>query len=165
MPRGSRAPISFLLVSATSEKAPSIARTASMNLSMKRGCRLWATRCRMTSVSDVDWQIAPSCTQLFAQGQRIGQMAVMADREAARREIREQGLHVAQYGVAGGRVANVADRALPAEPVHRRLFGKMIADQAETALGIELLAVERDDAGCFLSAMLQGMQTERRERC
>ena len=32
-------------------------------------------------------------------------------------------------------------------------------------LGVETLAVERDDAAAFLAAMLQGVQTERGENC
>ena len=44
-------------------------------------------------------------------------------------------------------------------------FGKMVADEAETPLCVKLLAVERNNARCFLPAMLQGMQPERRECC
>ena len=55
MPSGSRAPMSFLLVSATSENAPSSWRTASMNRSTTSGLRLRATRWTIASVSVVDW--------------------------------------------------------------------------------------------------------------
>jgi hypothetical protein len=32
---------------------------------------------------------------------------------------------------------------------------------AEAAMGVELAAIPTDDAGCFLTAVLQGMQSER----
>ena len=59
MPSGSRAPIIFLLVRTTSEYAPSSWRRQSTNLSTIRARLERATRCRITSVSEVDWQIAP----------------------------------------------------------------------------------------------------------
>jgi hypothetical protein len=40
----------------------------------------------------------------------------------------------------------------------------MVADKAETAFGVEVLAVEADDACCFLAAMLERMQAERGKR-
>jgi hypothetical protein len=43
--------------------------------------------------------------------------------------------------------------------------GEGVADEAETAFGMEALAVEGDDAGRLLAAMLQGVQAERGERC
>jgi hypothetical protein len=39
----------------------------------------------------------------------------------------------------------------------------VVANQAHALFGMELLAIESDDAGCFLAAMLQGMQPERRQ--
>ena len=41
--------------------------------------------------------------------------------------------------------------------------GEVVADEAEAALGVEALAVEGDDAGRLLAAMLQGVQAERGE--
>ena len=40
----------------------------------------------------------------------------------------------------------------------------MVADQAHAFFGVELLAVEGDDARRFLAAMLERMQAERRQR-
>jgi hypothetical protein len=37
----------------------------------------------------------------------------------------------------------------------------MVADQAYTPLGMEMVAVETDDAGRLLAAMLERMQTKR----
>ena len=39
--------------------------------------------------------------------------------------------------------------------------GEGVADQAEAALGMEALAVEGDDAGGFLAAVLERVQAER----
>ena len=39
--------------------------------------------------------------------------------------------------------------------------GEGVADQAEAALGMETLAVERHDAGGFLTAVLKRMQAKR----
>src|SRR5262249_38097717 len=39
-----------------------------------------------------------------------------------------------------------------------------VADEPEPALGMEALAVEADDAGRLLAAVLQGMQPERGDR-
>ena len=40
---------------------------------------------------------------------------------------------------------------------------EVVADEAQAALGVELLAVEGDDAAGLLAAMLQGVQAERGE--
>ena len=40
----------------------------------------------------------------------------------------------------------------------------MVADQADTAFGVEMVAVEADDAGGFLAAMLEGVEAERGQR-
>ena len=39
--------------------------------------------------------------------------------------------------------------------------GEGVADEAEAALGVEAAAVEGDDAGGLLAAMLEGVQSER----
>ena len=60
MPSGSRMPIIFFDDSATSEKAPSTWRIASMKRELRSRSRLVAIRCRIVSVSEVDEKIAPS---------------------------------------------------------------------------------------------------------
>ena len=50
----------------------------------------------MTSVSEVDWQMAPEEIELLAQGERVGEVAVVGYGEAAGVDIGEQRLHVAQ---------------------------------------------------------------------
>ena len=88
----------------------------------------------------------------------------MRDREAAGLEFGEQRLDIAQHGLAGRRVAHMADRGSPRQPVDGRGSGEVVADQPLAALGVEPRAVESDDAGCLLAAMLQGMQPKRDDR-
>ena len=100
--------------------------------------------------------------QFAAQGQSVGEIAVVADREAAGIELGEQRLDVAQDGVARGGIAHMADRGMvPGSRSITSRRGEGIADKAEPALGVKPGAVEGDDAGGFLAAMLQGVQSER----
>ena len=99
--------------------------------------------------------------QLAAQRQAVGQVAVVADGEAAAFEFGEQRLHVAQDGLAGGRIADMADGGGAGQAVDDFAAGKGVADEAQAALGMEALAVEGNDAGGFLTAMLERMQAER----
>ena len=73
----------------------------------------------------------------------------------------EQGLHVAQDRLARRRIADVADRGGARQSLDHRTAGKGVADQAKPALAVKPAAVERDDAGGFLAAVLQGVQSER----
>ena len=88
----------------------------------------------------------------------------MSDREAAGLEFREQRLNIAQYGLAGRRVAHMADRRPARQAVDRRAAREVIADQPLAALRVESDAVESDDASGLLTAMLQGVQPERGNR-
>ena len=120
-------------------------------------------RCRTTSVSEVDWQMAPEEMSSLPQRQRVGQVAVMADGKAAGVEIGEQGLYVAQNDIAGGRVAVVADRHAPAETRDDVGLAEVVADETKAPLLVEAAAVVGHDAAAFLAAMLQGVQPERRD--
>ena len=119
----------------------------------------------MTSVSVVDCIIAPSRTSCAAQREAVGQVAVVADGEAAAVELGEQRLDVAQDGLAGGRVAHVADRRHAGQPVDHLAAGEIVADESHPPLGMESPAVERHDARRFLAAVLKGMQAERGDGC
>ncbi len=99
--------------------------------------------------------------ELAAQRQSVGEIAVMADGEAERIEFGEQRLHVAQQGLAGGRIADMADGRRAGQAVDHPAVGEGVADQAEPPLGMKTPAVEGDDAGGFLAAMLERMQAER----
>ena len=88
----------------------------------------------------------------------------MGEGEAASVEVGEQRLHVAQDGVAGGGIADVAERDVALEPADHLGLVEVVADQAQAALGMEMRAVVGDDAGGLLAAMLQGVQAERGQR-
>ncbi len=80
-----------------------------MKRSMKRGIFERATRCSITSVSRGRLQHGAVAHELAPQRQAVGEIAVVGDGEAAAVELGEQRLHVAQDGLAGGRVARMAD--------------------------------------------------------
>ena len=88
----------------------------------------------------------------------------MGDREAAAFELGEERLDVAQDRPAGRRVADMADRRGALEALDGGAVREAVADEAELALGVEDAAVEGDDAGGFLAAMLQGVEAERDDR-
>ena len=102
--------------------------------------------------------------ELAPQRHAVGQVAVMADRKAAGIEFGEQRLDVAQNRFAGGRIADVADSGGAGQAVDDFPPGKVVADQAEPALGMEPLAVAGDNTGSLLAAMLERMQAKRRNR-
>jgi|SRR5258706_15640547 len=58
----------------------------------------------------------------------------------------------------------MADRDGAGQAVDDVLRAEIVADQPRAAMRVELAAVVGDDASRFLAAMLQGMQTERRQR-
>src|SRR5664280_2614567 len=99
--------------------------------------------------------------QVLAQRDAVGQVAVVTDGEAAAFQFREQRLHVAQHRFARCRIAHVPDRRGAGQAVDHFPPRERVADQAEAAFGMETLAVETDDAGGFLAAMLERVQAER----
>jgi hypothetical protein len=99
--------------------------------------------------------------QLAPQSQAVGQIAVVADRQAAAIELGEQRLHVAQDGLAGGGVAHVAHCRHAGQTLDHLPAREVVAHEAQAPLGMEPFAVERDDARRLLPAMLESMQAER----
>ena len=94
--------------------------------------------------------------------QRIGirEVAVVAQREAAELELGEKRLDVAQDGAAARGVARVADGAVAAQACHDFFVAEIIADQTDRTVRVELRAVEGDNAGRLLAAMLQRVEAE-----
>src|ERR1700721_2007390 len=88
----------------------------------------------------------------------------MADGKTAEFEIREQRLHVAQRRFAGGGVTRMPDRRRAEQPVDDGFGTEILADMAERMMRMEMLAVEADDAGRFLPAMLKRVQPQCRHR-
>jgi hypothetical protein len=87
------------------------------------------------------------------------------DRKAAGVDIGIERLNVFECRLACRGIAVVPDGHRAFEPVDDIRVVEVVADEAEVALDVELLAIIGDDAGRFLSAMLQGVEPERRDRC
>ena len=59
----------------------------------------------------------------------------------------------------------MANGRSPAQFFNNIWVAKRVADFAEGAVGVKMLAIIGDDTGPFLTPMLQGMQTERGQGC
>ena len=114
-------------------------------------------------MSVVDCMMAPSRTSWRRSVRPLVRLPLWPTAKPPPSSSAEQRLDVAQDGFAGGRIAHMADRRRAGQPVDHLAAGEVIADEAHAAFGMEARAVERDDAGGFLAAMLQGVQTERRD--
>ena len=99
-----------------------------------------------------------------ADSPRIGEVAVVPDRETARGQVGEQRLDIAQHRLAGGRIAVVADRPVARQAPDHRFVAEVLTHLARSVVAVEPVAVEGDDPRRFLPAMLQRVQAERRER-
>ena len=102
--------------------------------------------------------------QRALHGHRVGDVAIVRDRQTALGKLREERLHIAQAGAARCRIPRMADGARAGQAVDDGLLGEGVADQADMALDVELVVVIGDDAGRFLAAMLQSVQPERDDR-
>src|SRR5262249_14108993 len=102
--------------------------------------------------------------QLAAQGEAVGQVAVMADRKPAAVELREQRVQVEQMGPAGGELARGAQGRAPGRAPDPRGGGEVAADDPQPPLGMKSSAVERHDAGGLLAAVLERVQAEGGDR-
>ena len=107
---------------------------------------------------------ASALDQCAADPSRIGEVAVMPDREPARGQVREQRLDVPQHRLARGRIAVVADRAVAGQATDHLLVAEILAHLSGRVMAVEPVAVEGNDAGGLLPPMLQRMQAERRKR-
>src|SRR5581483_8935341 len=106
----------------------------------------------------------PPPLQAVLQGERVGDVAVVGDGEAAAGELGKERLDVALERAAMGRVADVADRTGAGEALDCDAVGKAVADQADPPLLVELAAVERNDAAGLLAAVLERMQAKDGQR-
>ena len=84
----------------------------------------------------------------------------MADGKAAGGKIGEEGLDIAERRLAGRGVAVVADGTVTAEPGEHGRLVEIVADETQIPLGMELAAVERDDAAGFLAPVLERVEAE-----
>jgi len=97
--------------------------------------------------------------ELGAELLGVREVAVVADRELAALVVDRDGLSVLEEGAARGGVAHVADGAATRE-LPELLLAESVLHQAHGAVGVELLAVARDDPCRLLPAVLEGVQPE-----
>ena len=95
--------------------------------------------------------------QLAAQNSGVGQIAVVADGEAACLQLGEQGLDIPQNCIARGGIAVVPQGGIPRQAGDHSFGIEVVTYMAKAAMGIELLVVMGDDPGGFLAAMLKGV--------
>ena len=112
-------------------------------------------------MSVVDCIIAPSRTSWRRSVRPLVRLPLWPMAKPPAFELGEQRLHVAQDGLAGGGIAHMADRGRAGQAVDHLAAGEGVADEAHAALGMEALAVEGDDAGGLLAAVLERVQAER----
>src|SRR6185369_1437212 len=96
--------------------------------------------------------------QFLAEGIGVGEIAVMGQRKATEIEISKEGLHVAQGGFARGGIAVMANGGMAHKAADNVFAAEGFAHMAKRVLGMEMLAIERDDAGSFLPTMLKRMK-------
>ena len=102
-----------------------------------------------------------AANELLAELAGVGEIAVVADRQTAELKIGKQRLNVAQPRPPGRRIPVMADRRVAGELLHHLRRAEVVAHLADTAVGVEVVAVMADDAASFLPAMLQGVETQR----
>jgi hypothetical protein len=98
--------------------------------------------------------------QVALELHRIGDVAVVRDREAAGRQIGIERLDVAQRGLACGGIADMAAGIVPGQSADHFVAVEIAGDMAHRAVRMELIAVETGDARGLLAAMLQRVETE-----
>jgi len=99
--------------------------------------------------------------QIVAQGQGVGNIAIMGDGKAAGRKIGFERLYIAQRTRARGRIADMAAGGIPAQAVDHFLAVEIAGYRTQGAMAVEFAAVAAGNARRFLSAMLQRVQAQR----
>jgi hypothetical protein len=69
-------------------------------------------------------------------------------------------LHITQHGIAAGGIAHMTNSAVTGKTIDDVLIIEVIADETEAAFCLKVVAIKRDDTGCFLPAMLKGMEAQ-----
>ena len=123
MPSGSRQPIIFFDDRQTSDQAPSISDSASMNAVDQPRAAAGGDEVEDHLGVGGRLEDRAALLQPLLHGHGIGDVAVVGDGEAAAGELGEERLDVAIARAARGRVAGVADRAVARQPVDHRAAG------------------------------------------
>ena len=106
----------------------------------------------------------PLLAQLVAEGGRVGQVAVVGQRDRPAAGVLHDRLGVAPDGRAGGRVARVADRHPAGQRRQLRLVEHLV-DEAHVLHRHHPAAVGDGDARALLAAVLQRVEAEVGEPC
>ena len=122
---------------------------------MKVGLEERRIRCMSTSVSELEWKIAPSSSSLRTQRHAVGEVSVVSQRHVAVVEPEDERLDVVGGARSGGGITHVADRLVAGEPSDLALVAEHLGQQSEAAVSDEMAVVVGDDAGAFLTAVLQ----------
>ena len=104
----------------------------------------------------------PTGLELRSQLVGVGQVAVVADGERAAGVVDGDRLRVLDVRAPRRRVADVAD-GRPTGELGQLVLGKRVLNEAHRAMGVEALAVGRDDARGLLAPMLESVQPEVRD--
>ena len=97
--------------------------------------------------------------ELAADRDGVDEIAVVRDRDRARVGAGVERLRVAREAAARRRVAHVADRVSPREPLQDVLV-EDVGDEAHAAVHVLLVRGHRHDARALLAAVLKGVEPE-----
>ncbi len=89
----------------------------------------------------------------------------MAQSHVAVMEAEDERLDVVRGARAGRCVTHVADGAIALQSFDFALIAEHLGEQAESAMTDEMTVIVGDDAGAFLTAMLQRVQAEIGKSC
>ena len=117
----------------------------------------------MTSVSLVDWKIEPRRISAARSVMALDRLPLWATAKPPSARSANKRLDVAQRGLAGGRIADMADGDLARQLADDVVAVEIAGDMAHGAMGMIIGAVEGDDTGGFLAAMLERVEAERDE--
>ena len=112
----------------------------------------------MISESEVPRKAIPRSLQLGAELDRVGQVAVVGERDLAA-VVAPDRLGVLPGAAAGGRVADVADRHVAGQRP-QLLLVEDLGDEAGVAQGRDVAALAGGDPGRLLAAVLERVEAE-----
>ena len=98
--------------------------------------------------------------QLAAQGRAVGEVAVVAQGHISIMETENERLNVVGAARAGSGVAHVANRPVSLQAFDFSLVAEHLGQQTRSAMTDKMTVIVRDNAGAFLTTMLQRVQTE-----
>ena len=103
--------------------------------------------------------------KLAADCDCVRHVAVVRNRESARRKVGVERLHVAQRGLTCRRIANMPTRHRTRKATDYIVAVEIARNVPHGAVGVELPSIPRAYPGRFLTAMLQCMKSERDKCC